>query len=141
VWLTPRLNRVVKKTDCCTGAGRKPPSAPIDQLLTGPAESADVIVDFSAQAGAEFYLINEGPDEPFGGGVPGKDFLPADPNDRTGDEVRGRTTGFYGHEHRPHQPNLPTFTPLERESKTRKVSLNEEDSAVLEGVGPRAALL
>jgi FtsP/CotA-like multicopper oxidase with cupredoxin domain len=36
---------------------------------------------------------------------------------------------------------LPTFTPLGAATNTRKVSLNEEDSSVLEGVGPRAALL
>jgi len=36
---------------------------------------------------------------------------------------------------------LPTLTPLGAASTTRRVSLNEEDSAVLEGVGPRAALL
>jgi spore coat protein A, manganese oxidase len=57
--------------------GFLPAPVQLDQLLMGPAERADVIVDFSdAQSGAEFYLINEGPDEPFGGGVPGKDFLP-----------------------------------------------------------------
>ena len=46
----------------------------------GPAERADVIVDFTGlPIGTEIYLINEGPDEPFGGGVPGVDFDPADP--------------------------------------------------------------
>ena len=39
------------------------------------------------------------------------------------------------------QLRLPTFRPLGRASKRRRVSLNEEDSAVLDGVGPRAALL
>jgi spore coat protein A, manganese oxidase len=54
------------------------------------------------------------PDEPFGGGKPGQDFQAADP---------------------------ATLTPLGPATTTRRVSLNEEDSAVLEGVGPRAALL
>ena len=37
----------------------------------GRAERADVIVDFTGlPVGTELYLINEGPDEPFGGGVP-----------------------------------------------------------------------
>ena len=41
----------------------------------GLAERADVIVDFTdLPVGTELYLINEGPDEPFGGGVPGTDF-------------------------------------------------------------------
>jgi hypothetical protein len=83
-----------------SGVGRKPPSAPIDQLLTGSAENADVIVDFSAQAGAEFYLINEGPDEAFGGGVPetfcffrsGRHEIPAscDESTASGRSTRGR---------------------------------------------------
>ena len=41
----------------------------------------------------------------------------------------------------PDQLTLPAFTPLGPASNTRRVSLNEEDSAVLEDVGPRAALL
>jgi hypothetical protein len=44
-----------------------------------PAERADVIVDFTdVPAGSEIYLINEGPDEPFAGGLPFEDFDPAD---------------------------------------------------------------
>ena len=40
-----------------------------------PAERADVIVDFtSVPVGTEIFLINLGPDEPFGGGVPDDDF-------------------------------------------------------------------
>jgi FtsP/CotA-like multicopper oxidase with cupredoxin domain len=123
--------------------GFLPAPVQLDQLLMGPAERADVIVDFSdAQSGAEFYLINEGPDEPFGGGVPGKDFLPAD-SLTTGQVMKFEVVPLASTDTsiQPHQLNLPTFAPLERESKTRKVSLNEEDSAVLEGVGPRAALL
>jgi spore coat protein A, manganese oxidase len=41
----------------------------------------------------------------------------------------------------PDRLTLPPFTPLGAATATRQVSLNEEDSAVLEGVGPRAALL
>jgi spore coat protein A len=126
-----------------TEGGFLPAPVQLDQLLMGLAERADVIVDFSdAQVGAEFYLINEGPDEPFGGGVPGRDFLPADPL-TTGQVMKLEVVPLASTDTsiQPHQLNLPTFTPLEKESKTRKVSLNEEDSAVLEGVGPRAALL
>jgi FtsP/CotA-like multicopper oxidase with cupredoxin domain len=47
----------------------------LDQLLTGMAEQAYGIVDFSRlPVGTQLYLINEGPDEPFGGGIPGTDF-------------------------------------------------------------------
>ena len=36
----------------------------------GPAERADVIVDFtSVPVGTEIVLLNVGPDEPFGGGA------------------------------------------------------------------------
>ena len=50
------------------------------QLLIALAERADVIVDFRGLAnGTEIELLNIGPDEPFGGGIPGTDFAPADP--------------------------------------------------------------
>ena len=45
----------------------------------GPAERADVIVDFTNVAVGNHVLSNIGPDEPFGGGVPGDDFPVADP--------------------------------------------------------------
>jgi len=49
------------------------------QLLMALAERADVIVDFRGLAnGTEIVLRNIGPDEPFGGGIPGTDFSPAD---------------------------------------------------------------
>jgi spore coat protein A len=58
------------------------------QLLMALAERADVIVDFRGLAdGTEVYLTNVGPDEPFGGGIPGVDFEPADP-ETTGQVLR-----------------------------------------------------
>jgi FtsP/CotA-like multicopper oxidase with cupredoxin domain len=45
----------------------------------GPAERADVIADFSNVPPGSYVLHNVGPDEPFGGGVPGVDFPVADP--------------------------------------------------------------
>ena len=50
-----------------------------NQLLMGLAERADVIVDFTNVPLGNYVLGNVGPDEPFGGGVPGMDFDPADP--------------------------------------------------------------
>jgi FtsP/CotA-like multicopper oxidase with cupredoxin domain len=48
------------------------------ELLLGPAERADVIVDFSGLAvGERFLLVNTGPDEPYQG--PTADQSPADP--------------------------------------------------------------
>ena len=50
-----------------------------NQLVLGPAERADVIVDFTRVPTGSFALFNVGPDEPFAGGVPGVDFAKADP--------------------------------------------------------------
>jgi FtsP/CotA-like multicopper oxidase with cupredoxin domain len=58
------------------------------QVLMALAERADVIVDFRGLAdGTVVNLSNLGPDEPFGGGTPGVDFDPADP-DTTGQVMR-----------------------------------------------------
>jgi FtsP/CotA-like multicopper oxidase with cupredoxin domain len=50
-----------------------------NRLLMGLAERADLIVDFTNVAVGNYVLANVGPDEPFGGGVPGVDFVVADP--------------------------------------------------------------
>ena len=50
-----------------------------NKLLMAPAERADVIVDFSNVNPGSYVLGNLGPDEPYGGGVPGQDFPLADP--------------------------------------------------------------
>ncbi len=54
-----------------------------NQLLMGPAERTDLIVDFTQVATGDHVIGNLGPDEPFGGGEPDKDFDTADP-DSTG---------------------------------------------------------
>ena len=54
-----------------------------NRLLMGLAERADLIVDFTNVPVGDHILRNVGPDEPFGGGIPGVDFGPADP-DSTG---------------------------------------------------------
>jgi bilirubin oxidase len=126
-----------------TEGGFLPAPVQLDQLLMGLAERADVIVDFAGLTpGTELYLINEGPDEPFGGGVPEADFPAADPA-TTGQVMKlvvvpitSRDTSVP-----PGELTLPRFTPLGPASNTRRVSLNEDDSHVLDGVGPREALL
>jgi FtsP/CotA-like multicopper oxidase with cupredoxin domain len=50
-----------------------------NKILLAPAERADVIVDFANVPLGNYTLGNVGPDEPFGGGVPGIDFPVADP--------------------------------------------------------------
>ena len=68
--------------------GFLPAPVELPELLLGPAERADVIVDFTnAALGSEIILENIAPDEPFGGGTPGVDFEPADP-ETTGQVMR-----------------------------------------------------
>jgi bilirubin oxidase len=126
-----------------TEGGFLPAPVRLDQLLIGPAERADVIVDFTGvPTGTELYLINEGPDEPFGGGDPGDEFEAADPA-TTGQVMKLAVVPLASTDTSvpPSQLTLPTFTPLGAATATRQVSLNEEDSSVLEGVGPREAEL
>jgi FtsP/CotA-like multicopper oxidase with cupredoxin domain len=111
--------------------------------LIAPAERADVIVDFSnVPVGTEITLLNLGPDEPFGGGEPGDEFEASDRH-TTGQVMKFKVVplGSVDTSVPPDHLRLPKLTKLGRPSKTRKVSLNEKNSAVLPGVGPRAALL
>ncbi len=119
--------------------GFLPAPVQLDQLLMGLAERADVIVDFTGlPVGTELYLINEGPDEPFGG----EPFPPPDVT-TTGQVMKFTVVPLASTDTSvpPDQLTLPIFEPLGPPSRTRQVSLNEVDSAVLEGVGPQAALL
>jgi FtsP/CotA-like multicopper oxidase with cupredoxin domain len=50
-----------------------------NQLLMGLAERTDLIVDFTNVPTGNYVLGNVGPDDPFGGGIPGVDFDPSDP--------------------------------------------------------------
>jgi bilirubin oxidase len=106
--------------------------APVSQtkLLIGPAERADVIVDFSAfTPGTRITLQNVGPDEPFGGGDPGVDFDPANPN-TTGKVLEFRVVkpGPKDTSDNPATLVLPYAERLGPVNSTRKVSLNEEES-------------
>jgi len=106
--------------------------APSEQseLLLGPAERADVIVDFTGiAAGTEIVLQNVGPDEPFGGGRPGVDFEPADP-ETTGQVMRFHVVPSTTPERStpPDQLGLPAISPLGQATSTRRVSLNEQES-------------
>jgi spore coat protein A, manganese oxidase len=50
----------------------------VSQLLIAPGERYDIVINFAPAEGAEVFLRNFGPDDPFGGGEPGEDFEPAD---------------------------------------------------------------
>jgi bilirubin oxidase len=113
----------------------------LDQLLLAPAERADVIVDFTGlRVGTRLYLINEGPDEPFGGGVPGTDFPAADPA-TTGQVMKFKVVPLTSRDTSidPARLMLPAFRPLGPATHARQVSLNEDVSTVFDG--PIAAKL
>jgi FtsP/CotA-like multicopper oxidase with cupredoxin domain len=113
--------------------GFLPSPQPLDDLLIAPAERADVIVDFGAITLGEnqkLYLVNIGPDEPYGGGEPGVDFLKAHPG-TTGQVMRFDFVPREGaDESTPaDELRLPHRKPLPAASVTRYLSLNEEESA------------
>jgi spore coat protein A len=110
--------------------GFLPSPVELDEVLMGPAERADVIVDFTnVPVGTEVVLLNLGPDEPFGGGTPGDDFEVADP-ETTGQVMQFRVVAATGVD--PSTPAmdlvLPTIQRLGTEDKLRQLSLNEEES-------------
>ena len=119
--------------------GFLPAPARLDQLLMGPGERADVIVDFTAvPVGTEIVLQNLGPDEPFGGGVPGVDFDPSDP-DSTGLVMQFRVMPSRSADLSvpPASLVLPARAPLPAATVTRELSLNEAESeTVLVGSHP-----
>lgn len=126
-----------------TDGGFLPAPVQVDQLLLGNGERADAIVDFTGlPEGTQLYLINEGPDEPFGGGVPDRDFPAADPA-TTGQVMKFVVGSPASSDTRmpPEQLTLPAFAPLGPPSVVRRLPLNEEDSGTLRDVGPRSALL
>jgi bilirubin oxidase len=123
--------------------GFLPAPAQLGQLLMAPAERADVIVDFTGcEVGTEIVLQNIGPDEPFGGGVPGVDFPIADP-DTTGQVMQFRIVPLTASDAStaPDELVLPDFTPLGPADLTRQVSLNEKTAALPDFDGPVEAKL
>jgi spore coat protein A, manganese oxidase len=105
-----------------------------NRLLMGPAERADLIVDFTDVALGNYVLANVGPDEPFGGGVPGVDFTPADPA-TTGQVMQFRVVPPRTPDRTTppqflHLPALPALPPATR---TRPLALLEKMSAFFPG--------
>jgi FtsP/CotA-like multicopper oxidase with cupredoxin domain len=112
-----------------------------NRLLMGLAERADVIVDFTQVPVGSHVLGNVGPDEPFGGGVPGIDFPVADPLS-TGQVMQFRVVPALAAD--PTTPpaflQLPAITPLPPESVVRRLALLEMMSEVFDDA-PAEALL
>jgi spore coat protein A, manganese oxidase len=102
------------------------------RLLMGPAERADLIVDFAnvPASAAGYNLLNVGPDEPFGGGVLGVDFQAADPF-TTGQIMQFRVAPRVGEDFTtpPRHLVLPAVATLPEPVLTRPLALLEEMSA------------
>ncbi len=111
-----------------------------NQLLMGLAERADMIVDFTNVPIGRHILGNVGPDEPFGGGIPGVDFTVAD-GDSTGQIMAFDVVPALAPD--PTTPPqflvLPAITPLPAPVKTRKLALMEMMSMYHDG--PAEAVL
>jgi len=100
--------------------------AQANRLLMGLAERADVIVDFTNVPVGNYVLGNVGPDEPFGGGVPGVDFPMANPA-TTGQVMQFSVVPVVAPD--PTTPPqflaLPAITPLPPATITRPLALVE----------------
>jgi FtsP/CotA-like multicopper oxidase with cupredoxin domain len=112
-----------------------------NRLLMGLAERADLIVDFTNVPVGNHVLGNVGPDEPFGGGVPGVDFPVADPAS-TGQVLQFRVVPAVGVDAStpPQFLQLPAITPLPAATVTRPLALLEEMSTFFADA-PAEALL
>jgi FtsP/CotA-like multicopper oxidase with cupredoxin domain len=114
-----------------------------NQLLMGLAERADVIIDFTnvpIPATGGYVLRNVGPDEPFGGGVPGIDFPVSDPA-TTGQVMEFRVGPALAADMStpPAYLQLPVIAPLPPHTVTRRLALIEMMSQFTDG--PAEALL
>ncbi len=118
-----------------------------NRLLLGLAERADVIVDFTNVPVGNHVLRNVGPDEPFGGGIPGFAFPIAD-DETTGQVLQLRVVPAVAAD--PTTPpqflRLPAIDPLPNADRTRPLALIEKMGMGLDGAGadvegPVAAVL
>jgi FtsP/CotA-like multicopper oxidase with cupredoxin domain len=122
-------------------------AAPVDltaaagnRLLLAPAERADLVVDFTAVPPGDHVLRNVGPDEPFGGGEPDKDFDVADPA-TTGQVLQFRVVPATTVDATtpPQFLELPPIAALPAPIRTRRLALVEMMSEAWDG--PAEAML
>jgi spore coat protein A len=114
----------------------------VDQLLLGPAERADVVVDFTGVSpGTELFLVNLGPDEPFGELLEPPE-PSADPR-TTGQVMKFRVVPLRSRDTStpPDRLTLPGLGHLGRVSHTRRLSLNEKAASLPGFDGPIEAQL
>lgn len=120
--------------------GFLPAPVQLEQILLGPAERADVIVDFTGlTVGTEIYLINLAPDGPFGTVTePPEPF--ADP-ETTGQVMKFTVVPLTSQDTSipPDRLNLPALPSLGPATDTRQVSLSEQVSQFFDG--PTATML
>jgi FtsP/CotA-like multicopper oxidase with cupredoxin domain len=104
-----------------------------NRILLAPSERADVIVDFAKAPIGRHVLRNVGPDEPFGGGEPGKDFTVAE-SATTGQIMEFRVVRARAVDHTtaPASLLLPPVGALPPSTATRSLSLLEEMSSRFE---------
>jgi spore coat protein A len=110
--------------------GFLPAPVSLERLLIAPGERADIIVDFAnVPVGTEIVLQNLGPDEPFTGGDPGRDFESADPV-TTGQVMQFRVVAAQSPDPSvaPHALVLPVAARLPEATFTRQLSVNELES-------------
>jgi spore coat protein A, manganese oxidase len=118
-----------------------------NRVLMGPAERADLIVDFGEVPVGNHVLANVAPDEPFGGGAPGIDFPVADPA-TTGQVLQFQVVPALETDLTtpPQEMVLPAIAPLPPTTFTRPLALIEKMGTGYDGIGaavegPTEALL
>jgi bilirubin oxidase len=111
--------------------GFLPKPVKLNEMLIAPAERVDLIVDFTNASG-DVFLINEGPDQPFGGGRAPVDFAFADPS-TTGQVMKFTVGPRVGRDAStpPISLTLPARVPLGKANSVRTVSVNEADSSTV----------
>ncbi|MCL7452003.1 MAG: multicopper oxidase [Anaerolineae bacterium] len=105
--------------------GFLPSAVPLDELLIAPAERADVIIDFAQfPVGSEVFLVNDGPDAPFGG-IGLEDISDFGSTGLVMKFIVGAGPATDPATH-PADLLLPAITPLAPAGNTQSLSLNEE---------------
>ncbi len=131
VWLIGNEGGFVDRPVSLTAAGVH------SRLPMGPAERADLIVDFGQVPPGRHVLRNVGPDAPYPGGDPGVDFAPADPQ-TTGQVMQFRVVPASRPDRTtpPRFLRLPALEPQHPVARRRRLALLEEASTGQTPQGP-----